>query len=103
MAKPVPTQAQVRAHIVAELLAEAAEADRIAVQAGVVSAISPGLRDAARLVERNGRGVHKPFSDDGVLYCGWDGHDGCGEVWPCSTVRLSGRSAEIALCADEVA
>lgn len=31
--------------------------------------------------------VHKPFDDDGVTYCGWDGHDGCGEVWPCSTIR----------------
>jgi hypothetical protein len=29
---------------------------------------------------------HRPFTDDGVTYCGWDGHDGCGEVWPCSTV-----------------
>lgn len=31
--------------------------------------------------------VHKPFTDDGVTYCGWDGHEGCGEVWPCATVR----------------
>ena len=31
--------------------------------------------------------VHKPFPDDGIMYCGWDGHEGCGEVWPCSTVR----------------
>lgn len=31
--------------------------------------------------------VHKPFTDDGVTYCGWDKHEGCGEVWPCSTVR----------------
>lgn len=35
---------------------------------------------------------HKPFPDDGVTYCGWhvgNGvvHEGCGEVWPCSTVR----------------
>ena len=38
--------------------------------------------------------VHKPFDDDGVTYCGWDGHEGCGEVWPCSTVRAAdnGRS-----------
>ena len=32
---------------------------------------------------------HTPFPDDGVTYCGWDGIDGCGEVWPCSTVRAS--------------
>jgi hypothetical protein len=31
--------------------------------------------------------IHEPFDDDGVTYCGWDGHHGCGEVWPCSTVR----------------
>ena len=31
--------------------------------------------------------IHKPFTDDGVTYCGWDGHEGCGEVWPCSTIR----------------
>jgi hypothetical protein len=31
--------------------------------------------------------VHKPFDDDGLTYCGWDGHEGCGEAWPCSTVR----------------
>ena len=33
--------------------------------------------------------THKPFTDDGVTYCGWDGHEGCGEVWPCSTVRAA--------------
>jgi hypothetical protein len=32
-------------------------------------------------------GVHKPYDDEGVTYCGWDGHDGCGQVWPCDTVR----------------
>ena len=37
------------------------------------------------------RPVHEPFTDDGVTYCGWHvGNgvviDGCGEVWPCSTV-----------------
>lgn len=32
-------------------------------------------------------GVHKAYTDDGVTYCGWDGHDGCGHVWPCPTVR----------------
>jgi hypothetical protein len=31
--------------------------------------------------------THSPFDDDGVTYCGWDGHEGCGEVWPCATVR----------------
>lgn len=35
--------------------------------------------------------VHKPFPDDGVLYCGWSSdrgvYEGCGEVWPCATVR----------------
>jgi hypothetical protein len=36
---------------------------------------------------------HKPFTDDGVTYCGWDGHDGCGEVWPCSKVRAGGPRA----------
>jgi NTP pyrophosphatase (non-canonical NTP hydrolase) len=36
--------------------------------------------------------VHEPITDDGVTYCGWDGHRGCGEVWPCSTVRARGQS-----------
>lgn len=31
--------------------------------------------------------VHKPFTDDGITYCGWDKHEGCGEVWPCATER----------------
>jgi hypothetical protein len=35
--------------------------------------------------------VHEPFTDDGVTYCGWSTGsrvvDGCGEVWPCTTVR----------------
>jgi hypothetical protein len=35
--------------------------------------------------------VHKPFTDDGVKYCGWatgtEVIDGCGELWPCSAVR----------------
>lgn len=31
--------------------------------------------------------LHKPFTDDGITYCGWDGHEGCGEMWPCSTTR----------------
>lgn len=37
---------------------------------------------------RRGRAtIHRPFTDDGVTYCGFDGHEGCGELWPCSTVR----------------
>lgn len=31
--------------------------------------------------------THSPFTDDGVTYCGWDRREGCGEQWPCSTVR----------------
>lgn len=31
--------------------------------------------------------THLPFDDDGVTYCGIDGRDGCGELWPCATVR----------------
>ena len=31
--------------------------------------------------------VHRPFTDDGVTYCGWDGHEGCGEVWPCTAMK----------------
>lgn len=33
---------------------------------------------------------HRPFTDDGVTYCGFDGNGGCGELWPCSTVRGRG-------------
>jgi len=36
---------------------------------------------------RMSTGVHNPYTDDGVTYCGWDGHEGCGEMWPCSAVR----------------
>lgn len=36
---------------------------------------------------------HKPFTDDGVTYCGWRGDatviNGCGELWPCSTIRAT--------------
>lgn len=32
--------------------------------------------------------LHKPFPDDGVEYCGWDGVDGCREAWPCRTIRI---------------
>lgn len=65
-----------------------------------------GLRDARRGSRSSGgrrrrdaltgnwitpRPTHKPFTDDGVTYCGWATDrgviDGCGEVWPCSTVR----------------
>ena len=35
--------------------------------------------------------LHQPYPDDGALYCGWTGDGasvgGCGEAWPCSTVR----------------
>lgn len=34
--------------------------------------------------------IHKPFTDDGVTYCGWDGYEGCGELWPCSAVQFAG-------------
>lgn len=37
--------------------------------------------------------IHKPFTDDGITYCGWDKHEGCGELWPCSTVRAAGAPA----------
>ena len=34
---------------------------------------------------------HKPYSDDGLTYCGWaTGRgivEGCGLAWPCPTVR----------------
>jgi hypothetical protein len=33
------------------------------------------------------RAVHTPHTDDGITYCGWDGHEGCGELWPCSSMR----------------
>ena len=40
---------------------------------------------------RAGLSVHTPFTDDGVTYCGWftgtEIYEGCGELWPCSTVR----------------
>lgn len=39
---------------------------------------------------RGSDGIHTPVNDDGVTYCGWDGIDGCGELWPCSTVRATG-------------
>lgn len=35
---------------------------------------------------------HRPFTDDGVTYCGLDGKGGCGELWPCSTVRAKAES-----------
>jgi hypothetical protein len=42
--------------------------------------------------------VHKPFSDDGVLYCGWSSgrriYEGCGETWPCATVRARATKGE---------
>ena len=38
------------------------------------------------------RDMHRPYPDDGVTYCGWNTGsagviDGCGELWPCTTVR----------------
>jgi hypothetical protein len=45
--------------------------------------------------------THRPFTDDGVTYCGWDGHDGCGELWPCSTVRSIVDFADIIPTADD--
>lgn len=50
-------------------------------------ALRPGWQSPT--VADGDRSVHKPFPDDGVMYCGWDGHDGCGETWPCSTVRAT--------------
>lgn len=34
--------------------------------------------------------LHQPFTDDGVTYCGLDGKDGCGALWPCPTARALG-------------
>lgn len=38
------------------------------------------------------RETHKPFSNDGVLYCGWATDDrivdGCGELFPCTALRI---------------
>lgn len=30
---------------------------------------------------------HQPFTDDGLTYCGWDKHGGCGHAWPCPDVQ----------------
>lgn len=42
--------------------------------------------------------MHAPYNDDGALYCGWSGDagtfGGCGEAWPCSTVRARSASTE---------
>lgn len=73
------------------------------------AALRPSVRDEQQALPMadllresvpGGRGetLHKPYTDDGVEYCGWDGHDGCGEVWPCSTVRA--RPAVDSLTAD---
>jgi hypothetical protein len=57
-------------------------------------------QDTARAAAEQARpstAVHKPYPDDGVTYCGWASEvgvvDGCGEVWPCPTVRARGASA----------
>lgn len=72
------------------------------VQREVLPAIT-ALRSAAARPALAGE-VHKPFPDDGVTYCGWaTGNgviEGCGEVWPCSTVR--GEKARPALVPPEV-
>lgn len=36
---------------------------------------------------------HRPFTDDGITYCGLDGKDGCGHLWPCPTVRAKAERA----------
>lgn len=46
-----------------------------------------GLDGAVPPAAAPAEALHKPFTDDGVTYCGWDGHEGCGEMWPCSTTR----------------
>lgn len=39
------------------------------------------------------RGIHTPYTDDGLTYCGWYVGpgvpivDGCGAAWPCPTVQ----------------
>lgn len=49
---------------------------------------SCGAATRARMADRDGgTSEHRPYTDDGVTYCGWDQHEGCGELWPCSTVR----------------
>ena len=67
----------------------AAEADRDAAEAALaqLTSITPLATPVGGQEKPND--VHKPFTDDGVTYCGWDGHEGCGEVWPCSTVRAA--------------
>jgi hypothetical protein len=47
-------------------------------------------RDAAVAAIGRVRDQHQPSDDDGVQYCGWDGHGGCGQLWPCSTIRALG-------------
>jgi hypothetical protein len=32
---------------------------------------------------------HRPFVEDDGICCGFNVHDGCGEPWPCSTVRAA--------------
>ena len=40
---------------------------------------------------------HGPYTDDGVTYCGWDGHEGCGEMWPCATQQRDDALAALAV------
>lgn len=48
-------------------------------------------------------GVHRPFNDDGVSYCGWSGddgiHGGCGHIWPCPSITAGRNHSRIAAIA----
>lgn len=46
---------------------------------------------------------HAPFTDDGVTYCGYDGHEGCGELWPCTAAREPEPTREVRDAAEVVA
>ena len=57
--------------------------------ADIATARAASLRAASRgeTPKIHHPGVHKPFTDDGVTYCGHAGdggiYEGCGYVWPC--------------------
>lgn len=59
----------------------------------VAEALAAVVRDevARQLAQQVGEEVHRPFDDDGALYCGWTGDGetvhGCGEAWPCEHER----------------
>jgi hypothetical protein len=44
--------------------------------------------------------IHRPFSDDGVIYCGWWTGDrivnGCGELYPCLYLRSTPNALALA-------